>query len=174
MLIRPLETGDQSEWLRLRRTLWPDCSAEMHAREMEEYANHPGTRALFVIAREDGRLGGFVEVSVRDRVDGAMSARVAYLEGWFVEPDLRGKGMGRKLVDAAERWAAARGLTEMASDAELNNAAGLKAHKALGFRETFRLVHFLKSLKLLIAVVALAGLAGLAQAASGLFRIPGQ
>ena len=165
MLIRPLKPHDQSEWLRLRRILWPACSEAMHLCEMEEYAHSAGARAVFVMVREDGRLGGFAEVSIRDRVDGSMSARVAYLEGWFVEPDLRGKGMGRKLVETAERWAAARGLTEIASDAELNNAAGLKAHEALGFRETFRLVHFLKPLKALVALLAFLGLANSAQAA---------
>jgi len=149
MLIRPLEPHDQSEWLRLRRALWPDCSDEMHARELEEYADSAGGRAAFVQVREDGRLGGFAEVSIRTRVDGSMSPRVAYLEGWYVEPDLRGQGLGRKLIESAERWAIARGLTELASDAELGNPESLKAHQALGFRETFRLVHFLKPLKVL-------------------------
>jgi aminoglycoside 6'-N-acetyltransferase I len=157
MSIRPLQPRDQLEWARLRRALWSDCSEAMHACEMEEYANNAGTRAVFVSAREDGRLGGFAEVSIRDRVDGSLCARVACLEGWFVEPDLRGKGIGRKLVEASERWAAARGLMEIASDAELSNTVGLKAHEALGFRETFRLVHFLKRLKVLVILAALFG-----------------
>jgi len=157
MSIRPLEPCDRSEWLRLRRALWPDCAEAMHACEMEEYTNNAATRAVFVFTREDGRLGGFAEVSIRDRVDGSLSASVACLEGWFVESDLQGKGIGRKLVEASERWAAAHGMTEIASDAELSNTAGLKAHAALGFRETFRLVHFLKRLKVLVILAALFG-----------------
>ena len=159
MLIRPLETHDHSDWLRLRRALWPDCSEAMHACEMKGYANSADTRAVFVLVREEGRLGGFVEVSVRDRVDGSMSPRVAYLEGWFVEPDLRGQGFGRSLVAAAERWGVERGLTEMASDAALDNTEGCRAHQALGFRETFRLVHFLKSLPAVTALLTLLCLA---------------
>ncbi len=169
MLIRPLEPRDQSEWLRLRRALWPDCSEAMHAREMEDYAKSERACAVFVLARGPGRLGGFAEVSVRDRVDGSRSARVAYLEGWFVDPDLRGKGYGRKLVEAAEAWATARGLTEIASDAEIMNPDGLKAHEALGFRETFRLVHFLKSLHVLAASLVLLGLSAGANANPGIF-----
>ena len=106
MMIRPLEPLEQSEWLRLRRALWPDCSDAMHAREMEDYAKAAGRRSVFVLAREDGHLGGFAEVSIRERVDGSLSPSVAYLDGWFVEPDLRSKGLGKKLVEAAERWAA--------------------------------------------------------------------
>ena len=169
MLIRTLEPHDQSEWLRLRRALWPDCSEAMHAREMEDYAKSERACAVFVLARGPGRLGGFAEVSVRDRVDGSQSARVAYLEGWFVEPDLRGKGYGRKLVEAAEGWATARGLSEIASDAEIMNPDSVKAHQALGFRETFRLVHFLKSLHLLAASLALLGSSAGANADPGVF-----
>jgi GNAT superfamily N-acetyltransferase/endonuclease/exonuclease/phosphatase family metal-dependent hydrolase len=165
MLIRPLQPHDHSDWLRLRRALWPDCSEAMHACEMEGYANGAGNWAVFVLVREDGRLGGFVEVSVRDRVDGSMSPRVAYLEGWFVEPHLRGHGFGRSLVATAERWGFERGLTEIASDTTLDNTQGSGAHLALGFRETFRLVHFLKSLHAWVALLTLLGLANGAKAA---------
>ncbi len=44
----------------------------------------------------------------------------------------------------AEAWANSRGLIELASDAEVENQGSIRAHKTLGFRETFRLVHFLK------------------------------
>jgi hypothetical protein len=37
-------------------------------------------------------------------------------------------------------------LTELASDAELDNLPAQSAHLAMGFHETFRLVHFLKPL----------------------------
>ena len=68
------------------------------------------------------------------------------VEGWYVEPDLRGKGIGRALIARAEAWAKQMGFTELASDAELENEESIRAHGALGFRETFRLVHFVKSL----------------------------
>jgi aminoglycoside 6'-N-acetyltransferase I len=45
---------------------------------------------------------------------------------------------------AAERWTVERGLTELGSDVEFDNEGSLRAHEALGFEETFRLVHFLK------------------------------
>ena len=75
-----------------------------------------------------------------------MSPRVGYVEGWYVDADLRGKGIGRALMARSEAWAKKMGFTELASDAELENDASIRAHGALGFRETFRLVHFVKSL----------------------------
>ena len=148
MAIRVLAAEDNhAEWLRMRRSLWPDCGEAMHELEMAEQADEPDRWAVLVVDRGAGRLGGFAELSVRARVDGSTSEQVAYLEGWYVDPDLRGRGIGRELVVATERWAVARGLTELASDAELWNEAAIAAHRAVGFRETFRAVHFLKGVE---------------------------
>jgi aminoglycoside 6'-N-acetyltransferase I len=38
------------------------------------------------------------------------------------------------------------GYTEIASDAELDNAAGIAAHRALGYEEVERIVCFRRSL----------------------------
>jgi len=102
--------------------------------------------AVFIHDRGNGQLGGFIELSVRHRVDGTMSPRVGYVEGWYVDPDWRGKGIGRALIARAEAWAKQMGFAELASDAELENEDSIRAHGAVGFRETFRLVHFVKSL----------------------------
>src|SRR6185503_7536584 len=102
---------------------------------------------VLVIERDDGKLGGFAEVALRDGVDEAIRDVTAFLEGWYVDADLRARGWGRRLVRAAERWAAERGMVELASDAELHNLAGIAAHRAVGFRETFRSVQFLKKIR---------------------------
>lgn len=129
----------------MRAALWPDCPSEMHDVEMAEQISNDEF-AVLVYERSSGRLGGFVELSVRKRVDGTMSPRVGYVEGWYVDPDLRGAGVGRALIAEAETWAKQMGFTELASDAGLGNEQSIRAHGALGFRETFRLVHFVKLL----------------------------
>jgi len=144
MTTRPLQPGDRTEWLRMRRALWPDCTDEVHDLEIRLYEQKSDEVAVFVVDTGAPTLGGFVELSVRDRVDGALSERVGYVEGWYVAPELRGRGVGRRLMDAAEAWTRELGLTELGSDVELGNTASLRAHAALGFKETFRLVHFLK------------------------------
>lgn len=114
---------------------------------MREQMSDPKKFGVLVLERGDGRLAGFIEVALRDGVDGAAREITAFVEGWFVEPDLRGQGWGRKLVTAAGRWARARGMIELASDAELWNRPAIAAHKGVGFRETFRSVQFLKRLR---------------------------
>ena len=144
-MIRAVTRNDFVEWRRMRGTLWPDCPPEMHDLEMAEQIGS-SEFAVFVHERGGDKLGGFIELSVRHRVDGTMSPRVGYVEGWFVDPDLRGQGIGRALITRGEAWAKQMDFTELASDAELENENSIRAHGALGFRETFRLVHFVKSL----------------------------
>lgn len=142
--LRELYSIDYPEWLRMRHTLWPDCPEKRHLLEMQGFRRESGESTVFVVDRGDGTLGGFIEVSVRTTVDGAHSARTAYVEGWYVDGDLRGQGIGRQLMEAAESWAIARGHTEIASDAEIDNLDSIQAHQALGFSETFRVVQFIK------------------------------
>jgi aminoglycoside 6'-N-acetyltransferase I len=50
------------------------------------------------------------------------------------------------LYEAIGDWARARGCRELASDALLDNEASQRAHRALGFEETERVVYFSKKL----------------------------
>jgi aminoglycoside 6'-N-acetyltransferase I len=63
-----------------------------------------------------------------------------------VDADLRGTGVGRALMVAAEEWARAQGFTELASDALLDNSVSHAAHEALGFEVVEKIVVFRKSL----------------------------
>lgn len=145
MLLRPVEQGDFEEWLRMRRSLWPEHSPGELRDEMEAMLSDH-TSAVFVAVRPAGGLGGFIEASQRKYAEGCSSSPVGYIEGWYVDPDLRGQGIGGQLVSAAESWAMTEGLREMASDCELDNITSLEAHTALGYEEVERLIHFRKSL----------------------------
>lgn len=131
----------------MRRALWPDCKGPRAALEMREQLSDPEKFGVLVLDCGDRRLGGFIELALRDGVDGAARETTAYVEGWYVEEALRGAGWGRKLISAAGRWARERGMVELASDAELSNEVGIAAHRAVGFRETFRVVQFLKRVR---------------------------
>lgn len=153
-IIRPICFDDQTEWARMRGLLWPDDSADEHAKEVVAFFNKKSFSwseslpavAVFVAVRSSGGLCGFLEASLRPFVDGCKTRPVGYVEGWFVDPDMRQQGIGRRLVTAAERWAAAQGCKEMASDAHLENTVSLAAHQALGFEESSRAVHLRKLL----------------------------
>ncbi len=147
MRVRPLTDVDLEEWLRLRAALWPDVDRANLRAEQAEYLGARSDRAAFVAERPDGRLCGLIELSLRNVVDSCASSPVGYIEGWFVDSDVRRQGIGRALVRAGEAWARGRGCTEMGSDAELENEVSQKAHAALGYEATGRVVNFRRALQ---------------------------
>jgi aminoglycoside 6'-N-acetyltransferase I len=143
--IRPATCADKGEWLRMRLALWPDDTDEQLDAEMAKLLDDPET-AVFVAERRDGRLGGFIEAGTRPYAEHCHTSPVGYIEGWYVDTDLRRQGVGSLLVRAAEDWARARGLREMASDTWLDNEISFHSHLALGYQESERLIHFRKTL----------------------------
>lgn len=146
MEVRELRPEEKDRWLRLRELHWPDTSRELLARELEEIQADPERNAVLVAATHGNELVGFVEVALRDWAEGCITRPVGYIEAWYVEPEHRRSGLGRRLLDAAERWVLLRGCTEMGSDAELGNEVSIRAHGALGYTEVVRLVLFSKKL----------------------------
>jgi aminoglycoside 6'-N-acetyltransferase I len=144
MTVRPVEVRDRAAWLRMRRTLWPDEDGLEAG--IEEHFASPKSEVIVLVAEDAGNLIGFAEAGTRPYAEGCETSPVGFLEGWFVEEHARGSGVGRALVRAAEAWARDRGLTEFGSDTWLENEASVRAHEALGFEVTERLVCFLKRL----------------------------
>ena len=121
----------------MRQALWPEGSAAEHAGEIEAFLAGGAQEPLAVLIAEaaSGNPVGFAELSIRRTAEGCRTDRVAYLEGWFVVPDARRRGIGRRLVEAAEDWARAQGCAELASDSEAGNEISQAAHRAAGFDE---------------------------------------
>lgn len=145
MTVREIVESDRSDWLRLREALWPGSLSD-HDAETRKYFEEPHKHVIIFVAEADGRLVGFLELDHRKYAPGCESSTVPFIEGWYVDPDVRGRGVGRALVEAAEARARAAGHREIASDADIDNADGIAAHLAVGYREVERVVCFRKSL----------------------------
>lgn len=139
--LRPYEPGDYAEWRRMRTALWPEQTES----DMQEWLAEP-TSVTLVAERQGGGLCGFIEVGERRWAEGCLTSPVAYIEGWWVDADVRRTGVGSALVRAAERWALDRGYSEMGSDVLLDNEPSQRGHERLGFREVERVVAYAKKL----------------------------
>jgi aminoglycoside 6'-N-acetyltransferase I len=144
MIVACNDPGDAG-WLALRRRLYPEHDDTSLAAEMRAFCADPARHGQFLCLAPDGSAIGLVEVSLRrDFVNGTRSSPVAFLESIVVTPAWRRQGIATELVAAAESWGRARGCSEFASDALLDNAASHALHAALGFEATRRVVFFRK------------------------------
>jgi aminoglycoside 6'-N-acetyltransferase I len=135
--VRFAAATDAASWLRLRCSLWPDATPDEHSREIHEFFEGSAREPQAVLLAEDqvGGVVGLAELSIRSFAEGCQTDRVAYLEGWFVEPEARWRGIGRALIAAAEDWGRSHGCKEFASDAEADDEVSAAAHRAIGFAE---------------------------------------
>jgi aminoglycoside 6'-N-acetyltransferase I len=149
--IRQARPDDREALSLLFAALWPEESAEDHARELASLLSdkYPSVMPLLIWIAEaaEGAMVGFIEAGLRSCADGCDMARpVGYVEGWYVAENYRRAGIGSALLRAAEDWARGQGCTEMASDALVENILSQDVHRAAGFTEVDRAVKYRKSL----------------------------
>ena len=147
MEVRQLSDPADGDLLEMRGLLWDETERAEHEAEMAQTIAEPSRFAALLAVTSEGRTAGFAEVSVRtDYVEGCDSSPVAFLEGIYVRPELRRRGVARLLCDAAQRWGRSRKCAEFASNAQIDNTASRSMHLGLGFQETERVVYFKKDL----------------------------
>ena len=145
--IAPATAGDAGEWLELRLALWPGDRREEFATEIAALLADPGDTITLIAHADTGETIGFAEAELRhDYVEGCKTSPVAFLEGIYVAPDHRRKGVAAALVRAVEGWGRQKGCTEFASDARIDNLGSHAMHLAIGFTETVRVVYFRKEI----------------------------
>lgn len=135
------------EWvLQFRVALWPELDEKTNSSEFERLVQNADETPIFVAEDEQGRIAGFLEASLRKYADCCSTSPVGYIEGWYVLPEYRKKGIGKALVAEAERWARERGCQEMGSDELIENHLSQRVHRQLGYEEVERLVIFRKKI----------------------------
>jgi aminoglycoside 6'-N-acetyltransferase I len=150
--VRLADPSDRVSLTELFNALWPEGPVEEHSQELEAIlaGKPPGALPLVVfVAEASGQsLLGFIEVGLRSHADHCDPALpVGYVEGWYVVEGQRRRGIGKRLLAAAEDWAQRQGCVEMASDTQIGNELSLRVHESLGFRVAERAILFHKSLR---------------------------
>ncbi len=144
MEIRKATEKDLNALVEMALLLWPYDPETQLCKEFEEILASP-RQAVFVCLDDSGEYAGFINVSMRSEyVSGATSYPVGYVEGIYVKSPYRRKGIARRLVEAGEKWAAAKGCLQMASDTWLWNTNSQAFHTRVGFSEKERLVTYIK------------------------------
>ena len=148
MNIRKTTNVADADWLSLRAEFIPELSLDESREFLDAFARDSGDFIAFVAGDDREPAMGFAEVSIRnDYVNGCRYRPALFLEGIYVRPQFRRRGVARNLCAAAEKWGVQRGCREFASDVYIDDADSLAAHARLGFEETERVVYFRKPLR---------------------------
>ncbi len=142
----PVTRRDFEAWKRMREDLYSGVDPAYNRREMEWMLESGEKKGLFIKAPNDETVG-FLEVSLRNVVDGCIGSPVGYIEGIYLTPEFRGLGLGPLLLEAAAAWFKEKGCRDMATDTEIDNDAAQAFWAELGFEETWRIVQYRKPIR---------------------------
>ena len=102
-----------------------------------------GPRSTILVAESAGRLVGLVTVLLQG-VAGLpilVPRQLALIDNLIVRADRRRQGIGRRLLDRAERWADAHGAQAVEIVVHEFNLEARRFYDALGYRTSTRRVH---------------------------------
>lgn len=134
------------EWAALCAEMFPAQTFQEWERECVELLDNE--REIGFLCRLDNRAVGYLNVSTRrDYVNGTDSSPVAFIEAVYVKPAYRNRGIARRLMAEAERFARDNGLSQIASDCLLDNTDSEQFHKSCGFAEAERVICFVKNIE---------------------------
>lgn len=121
--------------------LWPDNEFN------DLYSETKVSNDYFYGAIVDDKLIGFIQIAIRNEyVNGTSTSPVGFIEAIYVLEEYREKGYGRRLVEFAFDFVRNKGCKEIASDALIDNYGSHDFHKRVGFKETERVIFYLKKL----------------------------
>lgn len=87
-----------------------------------------GGRGVFLVARQDGRAVGCGAIRM---LDGA----AAEAKRMYVDPTLRGQGVGRAVLERLEAMARERGARRLVLETGVHQAQALALYRRAGFKE---------------------------------------
>jgi len=125
----------------MREEIYSALTDEYNEIEMEQI-HASGAWYCYFLTNEENVVLGLVEISSRNIVDGCLSSPVAYLEGLYLKPPYRGKGVGKGAIRLIMEWCRDRGFSELATDTELANVKAQSFYNSVGFQETDRVVEY--------------------------------
>ena len=138
-MIIPVKKENEKAWADMCVALWPELTVDTVIR-----MSHEGLFKNEFMYFEDGEPAAFLSLSLRsDYVEGSSSCPVGYIEGLYVKPEYRRKGIAEKMVEHAKVWSREFGCSELASDCILENEVSQAFHKSVGFTEANKIVCFI-------------------------------
>lgn len=124
--------ADAPQLAPLLATLGYPAAAAALVRRLDMLAAYPGPVVVLVAASPvDDALGGVVSAHAFPSLH--QDAPVAWLTALAVAPAVQGRGIGRRLVEAAEAWARAQGAERISVNSGLARVGAHAFYSRLGY-----------------------------------------
>ena len=145
MKISAVSDKHQPDWLRMRKRLYTGVDDTFHEQELSLITSSDEYNC-YIAENSDEKAIGFIEVSLRNIVDGVLGGPVGYIEGLYLESEFRSKGYGSALISKAVEWFKRKGCKQIATDTEIENVSAQKYFEKLGFNKKWTIVQYLKDI----------------------------
>lgn len=86
-----------------------------------------------VVAELDHKIIGSGYARIEDAKPYLQHPRHAYLGFMYIDPDHRGKGINKKIIEALKQWTISQKVTELRLDVYFNNLPAISAYEKAGF-----------------------------------------
>jgi GNAT superfamily N-acetyltransferase len=140
LVVRAATPADVADLAELAGELGYPCEPADMARRLASIA--PGDEIR--VAELDGRVAGWAHLTVHRSLAWEPFAEVL---GLVVRDGMRGRGVGRALMNAAESWAIERGLASVRVRSAVHRDAAHAFYRALGYSESKRQAVFVKRIR---------------------------
>jgi GNAT superfamily N-acetyltransferase len=90
--------------------------------------------AVALVAEHEGKVIGML--TAQTNISTAEGGIAAVLEDMVIEKSLRGKGIGKQLMQAMKQWAIEKGIKRLQLLADKTNTPALAYYNKLGWKET--------------------------------------
>ena len=127
--IRPVEPGDKSDWaplcngyLEFYETKLPQEQSDLAWQRLID----PDFNLYGLVAESDGKLLGLTHYSFQ--ISSWAQKNFCYLEDLFVEPHVRGGGIGRSLIDSVRDIAISAGSSRLYWNTDAKNLTARKLY----------------------------------------------
>ena len=127
--VRKVEASDKARWMELFRGYIVFYEADIPAEQYELTWNRlmdPNYECHGFVAELDGKLVGLTHYSFQTSTWAPVN--YCYLEDLFTDPEVRGKGVGRALIDAVKAVAQAGGSSRLYWNTDATNTTARKLY----------------------------------------------
>lgn len=138
MMVRPAEVSDAGAIAALVNPVIQNTTISFSTvlKTEDAIAADIASAPCFLVAKDGDDLLGFVSYAQFRKGDGYSRAMEHSI---VIDPSTRGRGVGRKLIAAAEERARASGVGSLWAGVSGENLDGIRFHAKLGFEEVARL-----------------------------------